>query len=143
MDFLELTNSEYKKIYNRLVWRTPYVRIMKAKWTLPAALFLFVLFTSLAYIDPELLEVFAALFAILGIGLETGVLQALIVGLLTLAAFILFLHIVFLLCLPTRVRFYIKPHRGFVSAVNQLDAVQAEMLSSEYPNRKRVDFSLR
>ena len=135
MDFIELTNPEYKRSLGRLIWRTPIARLLRSKWAIPFLLFCLALGTLLTYTDDEI----QSLFSNLGIGYEVGMPQALLGGFLFVFALVLLGFCVYLFCLPMRRRPYVEYRKKFISKVNQLNSLQTKTLLSEYPSRKKIE----
>ena len=97
MDFIYLTNPEYKRILRRLVWRTPYIRIWTRWYTLPMLMIMWFIFADLAYNDPEIRGMFVRLgvFSDIYSGEGHAIYPAALAGFLVLMVITLILHLFF------------------------------------------------
>ena len=124
MDFMKLTNPEYKNTRKQLIWRSTFIHIWRgkgARWFYLFFLLLGLVPVVIAYFDPAY-SIFEMLFMsflfVFGVAL----------AILTLT-----------LCLVLHRKWhYNKFNREFVAKTKRLTKDQTELLLSEYPNRKKI-----
>ena len=139
MDFIELTNAEYKQILKRLIWRTPFIQL----WGMPIVRLLFFIVLAIcvlaAYSDADIIRFFDPVFVGIGIGDEWGTLHAVLSGIsMTLAFWTAAALLVMLLLIPRR-RHHVRYRKNFLETVGRLDTCQTEKLLSEYAARKKIE----
>ena len=127
MDFIELTESEYKQ---NLREAGKYISKIKHlyEWIIPRGFMIALYWAALFFASPIAIR-------LLGIRMWTLEETLVFAAILLVLAFMLD----FLIVTQSRKSHFSRYHRSFISKVNQLTPAQTQELLSEYPNRKRID----
>ena len=155
MDFINLTNDEYKKIEKNLLWHPVKVIFYSRKLIIffiihatimgiLCGIMFYEHLTNHKYIEGSYLDFILHIFNFItsfGFSPVVGsVLVGIIMTVVFLIAIIMFLLFVyFILFAPFRKIGKINRNRKFRAQFNLLDATQKEMLVREYPSRKKVN----
>jgi len=133
--FVKATDSEYRQMLKQLLWRDPFVKLLKSKETIP-----YLILSVGLIILLEVLEGNMLVRSILGIH-NTGFSSLVLVAFLGASAGFLALILFQMLMAPIRKWRFTQARKIFLAILAQLDQEEAKRLLSEYPNRKRFGIS--
>ena len=130
--FAETVAPEHRTMERRLIWRDPFVKLLRSRETVPyfiVAVFLVILLEEL---DPRGGWITALTPGVSGDGVVDTILAAFFAAFVCFGALFLFQ----LLMVPVRKRQLAGAHKDFLAMLRQLDDDQAAALLAEYPARK-------
>ena len=131
LTFVQAIDLEYKQMLKQLLWRDPFIKILKSRETIPYFILSIVLIIALEVLEGNML-----VRLILGIR-STGFISLILVAFL--GAFLGFLALILfqVLMIPIRKRHLAQAHKRFLAILARLDEEDTKKLLTEYPSRKR------